>query len=75
MLKGLKKHGSRAHLINRMLPHRSFNAIRSRINDLKVKHSKKKRVVADQDLSPVLDSVVLTRWSVVEKDALKEAIV
>ena len=41
MMEGLKRHGSRSHLIRAMLPHRSFNAIRSRINDLKVKHANK----------------------------------
>ena len=63
MMEGLKRHGSRSYLIKEMLPHRSFNAIRSRINDLKVKHANKKRVVEDQDLAPVLESVVFVRWS------------
>ena len=75
MMEGLKRHGSRSYLIKEMLPHRSFNAIRSRINDLKVKHANKKRVVEDQDLAPVLESVVFVRWSTAEKEAFKKAIV
>ena len=77
LLDGLKKHGARAVLINKMLPHRSKIAIRCRIKVLKKRLANKKRAEVDEDLRPVLEgtNTHIYRRSLAEIEEFKNAVV